>query len=41
MIYRYIDPVLVMKPANYIGRKIHEKQDAQQQQPKVNNEVKK
>lgn len=42
MIYRYIVPVLVMKPANYIGRKMHEKHDAQQpQQPKVNEEVKK
>jgi hypothetical protein len=31
-----------MKPANYIGRKMHEKHDAQpQQQPKVNEEVKK
>lgn len=31
MIYRYVVPVLVMKPANYIGRKLHEKHDAEQQ----------
>lgn len=31
MIYRYIVPVLVMKPANYIGRKIHERNEAQLQ----------
>ena len=31
MVYRYIVPVIVMKPANYIGRKIHEK-NAQQEQ---------
>ena len=29
MIYRYVVPVMVMKPANYIGRKLHEKNDEQ------------
>ena len=32
MVYRYIVPVLVMKPANYIGRKIHEKNAQKEQQ---------
>ena len=31
MVYRYIVPVLVMKPANYIGRKMHEKKAQQEQ----------
>ena len=31
MIYRYVVPVLVMKPANYIGRKLHENRDAEAQ----------
>ena len=37
MVYRYIVPVLVMKPANYIGRKIHENKaqaEQQKQEPK-------
>ncbi len=39
MVYRYIVPVLVMKPANFIGRKIHErnaeKAQAEQQTKKA------
>ena len=31
MIYRYVVPVLVMKPANIIGKKLHEKNDAKAQ----------
>ena len=41
MIYRYIVPVLVMKPANYIGRKIHEKRDAENLQQQNKTELKK
>ena len=29
MIYRYVVPVLVMKPANWIGQYIHNKKAAQ------------
>ncbi len=32
MIYRYIVPVLVMKPANKIGKMLHDKNDAKTQQ---------
>ena len=32
MIYRYIVPVLVMKPANKIGKMLHDRNDAKQQQ---------
>ena len=40
MIYRYIVPVLVMKPANYIGRKLHEKEVQNNNQPVASAEKK-
>ena len=33
MVYRYLVPVLVMKPANWLGNYLHNKKAAEQQQP--------